>query len=153
MRAVIAGVLCFSSISLAHAGEGAWVAFVREGDDSVAFERSSVTASSVNLLRVAPKSAVNGMTLSWDIKAQVHEFNCAARTYRMATKIAYDRSGKISSDDTYIVTAMNKSFPDRMHPIDTEALRKAYALVCAKTEPAPAKPFATLNEALAWMAN
>jgi hypothetical protein len=153
MRMILVAALFAASTAPVSAGEGAWVAFVRDGDNSVAFERSSVTGSSVNLLSVAPKSTVNGMTLTWDIKAQVHEFDCAANRYRMTTKILYDKSGKQSSDDTYIVTAMNKSFPDRMHPINTDALRKAHALVCGKTEPAPAKPFGSMAEALTWMAN
>lgn len=135
------------------AGGGAWVAFFREGNDSAAFERPSVTADSVNILSVKPKTVYSDLVVAWDVKTQVHRFNCANNTYRHLTKKTYDRSGKLTADETAVVTAMNDAFKDRWHPVDTETLRKARALVCAKTEPAPAKPFGSMQDALAWMAN
>jgi hypothetical protein len=150
LRMAVAAVM---SVGPALAADGAWVAFVRDGNSSVAFERSSLDRESVNLMSVAPKNIVSGIVTSWDIKTQVHQFDCAKRSYRLLTRKLFDTQGKQTGDETYIVTAMNDSFKDRMHSLNTEALRKAHALVCAKTEPSPAKPFASQAEALSWMAN
>ena len=135
------------------AADGAWVAFYRDGNNSAAFERSSIAPDSVNILSVQPKNMYSGLVVSWDIKTQVHRFDCANNTYRLLTKKFYDQSGKLTSDDTAVVVAMNDAFKDRWHPVDTDTLRKASGLVCAKAEPAPAKPFGSMQEALAWMAN
>lgn len=152
MRWALAAILAFSSHS-ATAGEGAWVAFFREDNRSMAFERASIGDDRVNLLSVQPKVIYSGLVMDWEIKSQIHQFDCQKRTYRLLTKKIFDRSGKLTGDETAVVTSMNNAFKDRAHPLDTEALRKAHAMVCEKAEPAPAKPFSSLNEALAWMAN
>lgn len=137
----------------AAAADGAWVAFYREGNRSVAFERATVTDKSVNLLRVSPKKSTGDVVYAWEIVTELHEFDCASRTYRLLTKKIYDESGKMTADETSVVKAMSEAFKDRGHPLDTEALKKAHTLVCAKAEPAPAKPFADMRTALSWMAN
>jgi hypothetical protein len=150
---VIAAVLTFLTIQSASAADGAWVAFYREGNTSMAFERTSIGNGKVNLLSVSPKSTHEGLVLSWDIKTQIHQFDCQNRSYRILDRKILDQSGKQTSDETQIVSAMNNAFKDRAHPADSDALRKAHSLVCAKAEPAPAKPFGSLSEALSWMAN
>jgi hypothetical protein len=133
--------------------EGAWVAIYRNGDESVAFERASARDGQLNLLSVAPKSKVNGIVVSWNIRSEFHQFDCAGRSYRILTKKLHDQTGKVTSDETAVVVSMNQAFKDRTHAADSEALQKALAFVCQKSEPAPAKPFASMGEALAWMAN
>jgi ureidoglycolate hydrolase len=137
----------------AAAADGAWVAFYREGNQSVAFERASISDKSVNLLRVSPKKSTGDLVYAWEIVTQVHEFDCASRTYRLLTKKIFDEFGRMTADETSIVKAMNDAFKNRRHPLDTDALKKAHTLVCAKAEPAPAKPFVNMLEALSWMAN
>jgi hypothetical protein len=153
MHRVAAAISAACFASSAAAAEGAWVAFFREGNNSAAFERASLSANTVNVLSVSPKKTTGTLVYAWEIKTQIHRFDCAANKYRMLNRKLFDEKGTLTGDETAVVTAMNDAFKDRWHPVDTEALRKAFALVCAKNEPQPAKPFNSFNEAIGWMAN
>lgn len=146
---LLAVVACRSAL----AADGPWIAFYREGNQSVAFERSSLNSGTVNLLSVSPKKTAGTVVYAWQIVTQVHRFDCGQGTYRLLTKKHFDESGNMTSDETNVVTATNDAFKDRGRAVDTDALRKAQALVCSKSEPSPAKPFGSFKEAIGWMAN
>jgi hypothetical protein len=149
MRLVLMVAGLMMSASAVQAAGSAWVAIYREGNNSVALERASVKHNQVNLLDVAPKFMTGDLVVTWTIRTRLHEFDCAAQSYRILAAKTYDKSGKMVSDET----AVAQAFKGRSHRVDTKALRKARALVCQKSEPAPAKPFESMAEAIAWMAN